>query len=91
MRDVACGRLTPLHIHIRRFPFHEIPTEKDAIIKWVEAIYVKKDEMLDEFYKTEKFPDPAPEEWSFPYEHVEMELDKYREFHNKRVQQKKNE
>lgn len=44
-------------IHIRRIPMSEIPTDSDeATSKWLHELYQEKDKLMDDYFKTNKFP-----------------------------------
>ena len=43
-------------IHYRKFPISEVPTETEALTKWLNDRWIEKEKMLDIFYKTGKFP-----------------------------------
>lgn len=54
-----CGSSTPyhLHIHLRRIPIAEVPTDAEIKKKWLFDQFQLKDKLLDEFYTTNAFPD----------------------------------
>ncbi|XP_015923241.1 1-acyl-sn-glycerol-3-phosphate acyltransferase delta [Parasteatoda tepidariorum] len=44
-------------IHIKRYPMSEIPTDSDeASSKWLHNLYVEKDRLMDNYFKTQRFP-----------------------------------
>lgn len=43
-------------IYYRRYPVEEIPTEVEALTKWLYDRFVEKEELLSEFYRTGSFP-----------------------------------
>ncbi|XP_054718509.1 1-acyl-sn-glycerol-3-phosphate acyltransferase delta-like [Uloborus diversus] len=44
-------------MHIKRIPMSEVPTESDeATSKWLHQLYQEKDELMDNYFKTNKFP-----------------------------------
>jgi len=55
-----------VHLHIRRFPAHEIPQEKEALIKWCYQLYQEKDELLEHFKKHNHFPNHKTPSWDPP-------------------------
>uniref|UniRef100_A0AC34QWC0 Phospholipid/glycerol acyltransferase domain-containing protein n=1 Tax=Panagrolaimus sp. JU765 TaxID=591449 RepID=A0AC34QWC0_9BILA len=46
-----------VHIHIKRFPISEIPSEKEAVKHWLQNRFVAKDELMRQFYETGCFPE----------------------------------
>ena len=44
-------------IHYRKYLVRDIPREEQALMQWLIDRYVEKEQLLDEFYKTGKFPD----------------------------------
>ncbi|MBU1240078.1 1-acyl-sn-glycerol-3-phosphate acyltransferase, partial [Myxococcota bacterium] len=50
------GMARVAHMHIRRFPIAELPTDSDALARWVLDRFVEKDALLDEYYRTGTFP-----------------------------------
>jgi 1-acyl-sn-glycerol-3-phosphate acyltransferase len=44
------------HLHVRRWPVAELPTDEDAVGAWLQARYQEKDRLLDDFYRTGSFP-----------------------------------
>jgi hypothetical protein len=50
------GGLAPVaHFHIRRFPMKSLPEESGERTKWLQAQFEIKDQLLDEFFKEQKF------------------------------------
>lgn len=45
-----------VHIHVKRFPISEIPSEKEEIKQWLNGRFEKKDELMKEFYSSGSFP-----------------------------------
>ncbi|MCD6496817.1 MAG: acyltransferase [Deltaproteobacteria bacterium] len=46
------------HLHVRRYPIEELPTDHESLSSWIMDRYVEKDALLDEFYRTGHFPGP---------------------------------
>jgi lysocardiolipin and lysophospholipid acyltransferase len=47
-----------VHIHIRRYPIAQVPTEAADIEKWCEQMWSEKEPMLERFYEDKQFPGP---------------------------------
>lgn len=47
-----------LHIHVRRFPISEIPTEEDQFTDWLYQRWYEKDKLIDTLLETGNFPGP---------------------------------
>ncbi|KAG0244360.1 hypothetical protein BGX31_009298 [Mortierella sp. GBA43] len=45
-----------LNMHLRRFAIKDIPESEPEFIEWVRARWQEKDELMEEFYTTGKFP-----------------------------------
>lgn len=46
-----------VHLHYRRFPVAEVPFgETEALTQWLYARWVEKEHLLEEFYRTGRFP-----------------------------------
>ncbi|KAF9357781.1 hypothetical protein BGX26_003089 [Mortierella sp. AD094] len=45
-----------INMHLRRFAIKDIPETEPEFVKWVRARWTEKDELMEEFYKTGKFP-----------------------------------
>ncbi|GIY79157.1 1-acyl-sn-glycerol-3-phosphate acyltransferase delta [Caerostris darwini] len=44
-------------VFLERIPMSEVPTDTDeALNKWLHDLYQKKDKLMDDYFKTEKFP-----------------------------------
>lgn len=44
-------------VFLERIPLDEVPTDSDeATSQWLHQFYVKKDKLMDEYFKTQKFP-----------------------------------
>jgi hypothetical protein len=43
----AGGRGYRFHVHARRFPLEDLPTDDDGLAKWLEQRWVEKGEWLD--------------------------------------------
>ncbi|CAH1791974.1 unnamed protein product [Owenia fusiformis] len=43
-------------IHFQKFPIDEVPKDTNNLKQWLYDRYIEKDAMLDQFYKTGKFP-----------------------------------
>jgi len=46
------------HLHVRRYPVEELPTDHQGLSSWIMDRFVEKDALLDEFYRTGHFPGP---------------------------------
>jgi 1-acyl-sn-glycerol-3-phosphate acyltransferase len=44
------------HVHVRRFPIADIPTDEDALAEWLLERFREKDDLLDRFYRDGNFP-----------------------------------
>ncbi len=49
------------HIHVRRFPIAELPTDSDALAEWLRQCFRDKDELLEHYYREGRFPDRLSE------------------------------
>ncbi|KAF8983880.1 hypothetical protein BGZ46_009337 [Entomortierella lignicola] len=45
-----------INMHLRRFAVKDIPSTEPEFIEWVRARWIEKDELMEVFYKTGKFP-----------------------------------
>lgn len=87
--DVAGGGVTTtIHMHVRRFPIAELPTNPKEIEAWCLKLYQDKDKMLEEFYRVGKFPGPELEE---PQVHVPQQISEFIEKRAARKKEKKTE
>lgn len=58
LQDVVCG-IRPAcatHLHYRLYPSTEVPADTEGMTQWLYDRFVEKDQMLEEFYRTGKFP-----------------------------------
>ncbi|XP_037293301.1 acyl-CoA:lysophosphatidylglycerol acyltransferase 1-like isoform X2 [Manduca sexta] len=58
LQDVVCG-IRPActtHLHYRLYPSSEVPSDTEGMTQWLYDRFIEKDAMLEEFYKTGKFP-----------------------------------
>ncbi|KAM3960246.1 acyl-CoA:lysophosphatidylglycerol acyltransferase 1-like [Aphomia sociella] len=58
LQDVVCGTRSPCttHLHYRLYPSTEIPPDTEGMTQWLYDRFIEKDKMLEEFYRTGKFP-----------------------------------
>lgn len=58
LQDVVCGTRPPCttHLHYRLYPSTEVPTDTEGMTQWLYDRFIEKEKMLEEFYKTGKFP-----------------------------------
>ncbi|KAJ0175945.1 hypothetical protein K1T71_008119 [Dendrolimus kikuchii] len=58
LQDVVCGTRPPCttHLHYRLYPSSEVPSDTEGMTQWLYDRFIEKDKMLEEFYKTGKFP-----------------------------------
>ncbi|KAL0829421.1 hypothetical protein ABMA28_004194 [Loxostege sticticalis] len=58
LMDVVCATRPPCttHIHYRLYPSSEVPTDTEEMTNWLYDRFIEKDKMLEEFYRTGKFP-----------------------------------
>jgi len=47
------------HIHVRRYPVDDMPTENDELSKWLIERFGEKDQLLEGFYRTGRFTSAA--------------------------------
>lgn len=47
-----------IHIHIRRFPINQIPSDKKLLSDWCLDDFREKDKLLEHFQKHKQFPNP---------------------------------
>ncbi|KAF9114304.1 hypothetical protein BGX27_011205 [Mortierella sp. AM989] len=45
-----------INMHLRRFAIKDIPETEPEFVEWLRARWTEKDELMEEFYKTGKFP-----------------------------------
>ncbi|ESO87710.1 hypothetical protein LOTGIDRAFT_219893 [Lottia gigantea] len=50
---------TDCYLHYRAYPVSEIPRDLEGLTKWMYERYAEKDKMLENFYKSGKFEEPA--------------------------------
>jgi 1-acyl-sn-glycerol-3-phosphate acyltransferase len=50
------GLVHRIHLHVRRIPASELPEPPDELRQWLLARWEEKDELLESFYKTGRFP-----------------------------------
>uniref|UniRef100_A0A2A4JWB5 Acyltransferase C-terminal domain-containing protein n=1 Tax=Heliothis virescens TaxID=7102 RepID=A0A2A4JWB5_HELVI len=58
LQDVVCG-IRPsctTHLHYRLYPSSEVPADTEGMTQWLYDRFVEKDQMLEEFYRTGRFP-----------------------------------
>jgi 1-acyl-sn-glycerol-3-phosphate acyltransferase len=51
------GLVRRIHLHVRRFPAHELPASADELRAWVLERWQQKDRLLEGFYTTGSFPE----------------------------------
>ncbi|KAG1661203.1 1-acyl-sn-glycerol-3-phosphate acyltransferase gamma [Nymphon striatum] len=57
MKNLLYGRKMQADLYARRIPLEDIPTEtEEACAKYLYKLYEEKDELLDTYFKTGKFP-----------------------------------
>ncbi|XP_059062816.1 acyl-CoA:lysophosphatidylglycerol acyltransferase 1-like [Achroia grisella] len=58
LQDVVCGIRPPCttHLHYRLYPSTEIPADTEGMTQWLYDRFIEKEKMLEEFYRTGKFP-----------------------------------
>ncbi|KAL4714203.1 hypothetical protein ACJJTC_002840 [Scirpophaga incertulas] len=58
LQDVVCAIRPPCttHLHYRLYPSSEVPTDVEGMTTWLYDRFIEKDKMLEEFYRTGKFP-----------------------------------
>ncbi len=49
------GDVRKVFIHVRRFPINALPQEESDLSQWLMDLFVKKDKLLDQFYKNGSF------------------------------------
>lgn len=56
--SIATGWRPPCttHVHYRVFDIKQLPSDTEGIKEWMYNLYVEKEQMLDEYYKTGIFP-----------------------------------
>lgn len=45
------------HLHVRRYPMADLPTDGDQLAEWLRARFREKDALLAEFYESGAFPE----------------------------------
>ncbi|XP_026731098.1 acyl-CoA:lysophosphatidylglycerol acyltransferase 1-like [Trichoplusia ni] len=58
LQDVVCG-IRPsctTHLHYRLYPSSEVPSDTEGMTQWLYDRFIEKDKLLEEFYRTGKFP-----------------------------------
>lgn len=58
LQSIVTGWRPPCttHVHYRVFNARDLPRTSDELFSWMVKLYQEKEEMLDKFYKTGKFP-----------------------------------
>ena len=59
LSDVIFGDRKPFQttFHYRCYPVSDVPRAEDALLKWLYDRYVEKEDLLEVFYRTGKFPE----------------------------------
>ncbi|XP_013196604.2 acyl-CoA:lysophosphatidylglycerol acyltransferase 1 isoform X2 [Amyelois transitella] len=62
LQDIVCGIRPPCstHIHYRLYPCTDVPADTEGMTNWLYDRFVEKDKMLEEYYRTGKFPSNGP-------------------------------
>ncbi|XP_053608331.1 acyl-CoA:lysophosphatidylglycerol acyltransferase 1-like [Plodia interpunctella] len=62
LQDIVCGFRSPCrtYIHYRLYPCTDVPADSEGMTNWLYDRFVEKDKMLEEFYRTGKFPPHGP-------------------------------
>ncbi|KAG0327340.1 hypothetical protein BGZ99_007810 [Dissophora globulifera] len=45
-----------INVHLRRFAIKDIPETEPEFVEWMRTLWLEKDELMDEFYTSGKFP-----------------------------------
>ncbi|XP_064101870.1 LOW QUALITY PROTEIN: 1-acyl-sn-glycerol-3-phosphate acyltransferase epsilon-like [Macrobrachium nipponense] len=48
------GKCKKIHIHIRRIPMSEVPKDEEELKVWLHNLYIKKDELAENFFTKDK-------------------------------------
>ncbi len=59
LSDWIHGKVSSVHLNIRRFPIDSLPREGQALSQWLLQLFQEKDELLDTFYQEGVFSVPA--------------------------------
>ena len=51
------GLVDRVHMHVRRFPIEDLPETDEGLRQWLLERFVEKDQLLEHYYQTGKFPD----------------------------------
>ncbi|GBP34608.1 Acyl-CoA:lysophosphatidylglycerol acyltransferase 1 [Eumeta japonica] len=62
LKDIVCGTRAPCvtHLHYRLYPSTDVPEDVEGMTRWLYDRFIEKDKMLEEFYRTGKFPSRNP-------------------------------
>lgn len=56
--DLACGEyVKEIHLLVRRYDIGDVPSDPDGLVTWCNELWAGKEKILEEFYRTQKFPD----------------------------------
>nr|XP_032518386.1 acyl-CoA:lysophosphatidylglycerol acyltransferase 1-like [Danaus plexippus plexippus] len=58
LQDIVCGIRPPCttHLYYRLYPSSEVPSDNEELTQWLYDRFIEKDKMLEEYYRTGKFP-----------------------------------
>ncbi|XP_076067635.1 1-acyl-sn-glycerol-3-phosphate acyltransferase epsilon-like isoform X2 [Oratosquilla oratoria] len=48
--EFLVGRCRKVHIHVRRIPMSEVPTEEEKLKLWLHELFVQKDQLASDFF-----------------------------------------
>lgn len=51
----ASGEVQKVYVHVRRFEMKDIPKTEPQLSEWLRALFVQKDQLLEDFYKRGAF------------------------------------
>ena len=57
LSQYARGLVDRVHMHVRRFPIEDLPETDEGLRQWLLERFVEKDQLLEHYYQTGKFPD----------------------------------
>jgi hypothetical protein len=63
-----------IHLHIRRYPISEVPTEEEKLKEWIFQCWKEKDELVDHFKQHQRFPSSKEVNDVVTYAHALEEL-----------------
>jgi len=79
LQSIVTGWREPFvtHVHYREFDCKDLPNTSEELFAWMVKLYTEKEEMLDTYYKTGKFPYDIFDEDAQPPKVIEQDPFRY--------------